>query len=528
MPSSSDEEAYEYRSYGDDTKTDITARRTAVLVCCVLVFLCQYCQASPMIAPFLAASEPGLLVGTDMVGVIFAAYPMATALATPLPDQLIARIGIRATVIIGLCMTASGSLIFGLVGALLSQDGSATIVASGLILARALGGVGASLSESGCLTAVSVSGWGDDLGKAFAVVEVTTGVGAAAGAAMGGYLYYIGENSWCGPFMLPMLIACAFPLCVVPCVLLNLSDVAAAEELNGGGGGVRGGGSGGGSGNGSCNGGAAPAAGAAGALATKGTPDASSRSMIGLTCTALSLALSAAFFEGLNPLLEPHFVLPPFSLSIPQVGLYLAIICLLYTLTSLPAGWLTDKLNHGPAAGRNVRGLMLAGWTIAFVGVMLLWPAAGAPLGSSDAAHAGTHSGYPNMGGAQMGSSEAEHMSRPASAMSDELVQLLMVLSVPALGISAALILIPSMADLQRGLAPDDEQGRARMCALWNGAYSSGSALGPLAATMVYARCGWPVIVSATAATAVFAGVVLLVPLLAEGARCTGSREQES
>ena len=202
MPSSSDEEAYEYRSYGDDTKTDITARRTAVLVCCVLVFLCQYCQASPMIAPFLAASEPGLLVGTDMVGVIFAAYPMATALATPLPDQLIARIGIRATVIIGLCMTASGSLIFGLVGALLSQDGSATIVASGLILARALGGVGASLSESGCLTAVSVSGWGDDLGKAFAVVEVTTGVGAAAGAAMGGYLYYIGENSWCGPFML--------------------------------------------------------------------------------------------------------------------------------------------------------------------------------------------------------------------------------------------------------------------------------------------------------------------------------------
>ena len=101
MPSSSDEEAYEYRSYGDDTKTDITARRTAVLVCCVLVFLCQYCQASPMIAPFLAASEPGLLVGTDMVGVIFAAYPMATALATPLPDQLIARIGIRATVIIG-------------------------------------------------------------------------------------------------------------------------------------------------------------------------------------------------------------------------------------------------------------------------------------------------------------------------------------------------------------------------------------------------------------------------------------------
>jgi MFS family permease len=519
------EAAYEYHYFGDEP----TARRTAVLVCCVLVFLCQYCQASPMIAPFLAASEPGLLVGTDMVGVIFAAYPMATALATPLPDQLIARIGIRATVIIGLCMTASGSLIFGLVGELLSQDGSATLVASGLILARALGGVGASLSESGCLTAVSVSGWGDDLGKAFAVVEVTTGVGAAVGAAMGGYLYYIGESAWCGPFMLPMLVASAFPLCVVPCVLLNLSDVAAAEELNGGGGGggMRGGcsgdGSGGGRGGGSGDGGAAHAASTAGAAGTpgmKGAPDASSRSMIGLTCTALSLALSAAFFEGLNPLLEPHFVLPPFSLSIPQVGLYLAIICFLYTLTSLPAGWLTDKLNHGPAAGRNVRGLMLAGWAIALVGVMLLWPAAGAPLGSNGAAHAGTHSGYPNMGGAHMGSSEAEHVSRPASAMSDELVQLLTVLSVPALGISAALILIPSMADLQRGLAPDDEQGRARMCALWNGAYSSGSALGPLAATMVYARCGWPVIVSATAATAVFAGVVLLIPLLAEGARC--------
>ena len=146
------------------------SRRASVLACCVLVFLAQYIQASPMIAPFLAASRPGVLVGADVVGVIFAAYPLATALATPLPDVLIARYGVRATVAAGLCMTSLGSLVFGLVGAL--APASAPLVAAGLIFARALGGSGAALAEAGCLTSVSVAGWGDDLGKALSVIEV--------------------------------------------------------------------------------------------------------------------------------------------------------------------------------------------------------------------------------------------------------------------------------------------------------------------------------------------------------------------
>ena len=278
-------------------------QRLRTLFCCVSVFLAQYCQASPMIAPFLAASRPGLLIGADAVGVVFAAYPMATALATPLPDMFVARIGVRATVLIGLCATSFGSLLFGLIGTLLEGQ-SAVLVGAGLVLARTLGGIGAALAEAGCLTAISVDGWGDDLGKALSVVEVTTGVGAALGAALGGYLYYLGQYTWVGSFMLPMLVGCTLPLSVCPCVLLILSSVTDA------------------------NGDAAAAGTRTEPSAPSTTPEgagvmdgsaASSRSLIGLTCTAVSLAISATVFEGLNPLLEPHFVGAPFSLSIPEV-----------------------------------------------------------------------------------------------------------------------------------------------------------------------------------------------------------------
>ena len=74
--------------------------RFQVLACCVCVFLAQYTQSSPLIAPFLAISSPGLLVGTDAVGVIFAAYPLATAIATPLPSLVMEQLGVHATVLI--------------------------------------------------------------------------------------------------------------------------------------------------------------------------------------------------------------------------------------------------------------------------------------------------------------------------------------------------------------------------------------------------------------------------------------------
>ena len=143
--------------------------RGQTLFCAVCVFLCQYAQSSPMIAPFLAYSAPGEEIGTKAVGVVFAAYPLATALATPLPDRVIGMIGIGRTVMLGLLLTSFGSLAFGLIGAALPP--SAMLLSTGLVITRSVSGVGAALAEAGCLTVVSTTGWGDDLGKALSVIE---------------------------------------------------------------------------------------------------------------------------------------------------------------------------------------------------------------------------------------------------------------------------------------------------------------------------------------------------------------------
>ena len=185
-----------------------TSRRNVTLGCCIAVFLAQYAQSSPAIAPFLANSPVGILIGTDATGVIFAAYPLATALATPLPSVLIAACGVRSTVMLGLVLTSCGSLAFGLVGTATHCFSSAAVTIAALVLARALGGVGAALAEAGCLTAVSTAAWGDDMGKALSTIEVTTGVGAAMGAAMGGALYELGAFTWFGAFLLPLLVGC--------------------------------------------------------------------------------------------------------------------------------------------------------------------------------------------------------------------------------------------------------------------------------------------------------------------------------
>ena len=78
---------------------------------------------------------------------------------------------------------------------------------------------------------------------------------------------------------------------------------------------------------------------------------------LGRIATCASLALGAAVFEGLNPLLEPHLKRHPFHLDVEPVGLLLALICLIYTLTALPVGWLTDRANKGSQRTPGAPGL---------------------------------------------------------------------------------------------------------------------------------------------------------------------------
>ena len=121
--------------------------------------------------PFLPASRVGDAIGVTALGVVFAAYPAATALATPLPPRAIALVGLRGTVAIGLMLGALSMAAFGLLPSILGVASPSPLIA-GLVVCRLVGGAGASLAESAALTAVSTTGGEADLGKALAAVEV--------------------------------------------------------------------------------------------------------------------------------------------------------------------------------------------------------------------------------------------------------------------------------------------------------------------------------------------------------------------
>ena len=201
-----------------------------------------------------------------------------------------------------------------------------------------------------------------------------------------------------------------------------------------------------------------------------------------LACTSLRL----------NPLLEPHLKLRPYGLNVTTVGMLLAAICLVYTLTALPIGWLTDMSNKGHSAGCRLRALMLCGWACTLCSSVLLAPGGGGGGGGVSASGKIKSSLWPLPEG-------PAHIALVAATL--------------LLGAGAALVLIPSLPDMQRGLGTEkrDDERRTALCALWNGAYAGGSAVGPLLATMVYARLGWSAIVIAQAVLSLGAMALLLV-----------------
>ena len=124
------------------------SRRSATLGCCYCIFLVQY-AVQFMISPFFPTSPAGKAIGIRLVGAVFAAYPLATVIATPFVPSVLRALGMRRAIPAGLCVTALGSLLFGLLPSFVSSPLALSI---GLICFRCLGGLGAAVSETGCLT----------------------------------------------------------------------------------------------------------------------------------------------------------------------------------------------------------------------------------------------------------------------------------------------------------------------------------------------------------------------------------------
>ena len=147
------------------------SRRSATLGCSYCIFLVQY-AVQFMISPFFPTSPAGRAIGirmvspnpspsppvgphhpgADQVGAVFAAYPLATVIATPFVPCVLRALGMRRAIPAGLCVTALGSLLFGVLPSLVSSPLALSI---GLLGFRCLGGLGAAVSETGCLTIIS-------------------------------------------------------------------------------------------------------------------------------------------------------------------------------------------------------------------------------------------------------------------------------------------------------------------------------------------------------------------------------------
>ena len=124
------------------------SRHLATLGCCYCIFLVQY-AVQFMISPFFPTSPAGEAIGIRLVGAVFAAYPLATVVATPFVPSVLRTLGMRIAIPGGLCVTALGSLLFGLLPSFVSSPLALSV---GLLCFRSLGGLGAAVSETGCLT----------------------------------------------------------------------------------------------------------------------------------------------------------------------------------------------------------------------------------------------------------------------------------------------------------------------------------------------------------------------------------------
>jgi MFS family permease len=233
----------------------------------------------------------------------------------------------RRAIPAGLCVTALGSLLFGLLPSFVSSPLALSI---GLICFRCLGGLGAAVSETGCLTMIStgeaMEGEDGHLGVALSSVEVCTGVGAAAGTALGGLLFSFGGATPFGAFLFPFVVGAALPLLLVPLCWHALRGRQPPQQLQPA---------------------STAAAAAGGGGDTRRSPLYQRRELLRRLPTAVSVVACAAVCETLNPILSPH-MLRRFGLDAGQVGLMFSLMCAFYMLGALPIGALADRSDPNP------------------------------------------------------------------------------------------------------------------------------------------------------------------------------------
>ena len=441
---------------------------------CAVLFL-RY-----IVATFLSAFFPQraarLEISNTVNGFIFAAYPMGIALASLFAPRLLQVIGQRPGIVFGLIATGFFTIAFGLV-----PDAMGGIPVEGVPLTslqRAqqwaflilyfLNGLIGSLAENGALMLITektrVVNVGI-VGRVMATIGMVTGIGCMTGPPLGGLLNHIGglDDAW--QFRMPFLVFGILPvICSLACPFLIPAEPRmprGGDDSGGAAGFMR-----------MQRGGSAAAEEDSAAAALRKRGSLCSVLSISSVTTLLALAINGGFVASLDPTLALRLgAATPFTggrsrtlgradvrgfgWSETTIGLYFMMSSILYTLISIPLGWVIDTV-----AGNScvLKLIQAAGFACLAASFFLLGPGyvPGVPS-ASDAA-----------------------IFRELNHNVPSIVFAMVLKGLGSAGNNAA------YCDLIVGVSTDNPYLTASISSLWNGAYAIGWAFGPLLGGILY------------------------------------------
>lgn len=199
-------------SSSDDTsslvpsKVKFTSQQRWILLCLCLIDFSAFASMS-IIAPFFPYEVSQRGQGNYVAGLIFSVYSVTVVIASAIFGRLCPYIGPRLMLIVGICVSGTANIVFGLLDYL---EDDTTFIALCFVV-RIIEALGAASFNTASLIYI-FDIFPDHIGYAFGMTETFTTLGNTFGPALGGVLY-----SWLG-YGLPFYVLGTFAFLTLPLI----------------------------------------------------------------------------------------------------------------------------------------------------------------------------------------------------------------------------------------------------------------------------------------------------------------------
>lgn len=167
-----------------------------------------------LLLPFTPKHLEGLHVSQDWCGLIFAAFPLAMLVCSPLAVKAMGRFGRVSVLFVGLMLQGVATVIFGYADALSGGYGANVQAALAILLvSRLVCGLGGACANN-AIFSIAADRFPDSLGAVMGLNEVVIGLGFTTGPPIGEALFLLRG------FALPFLVAGLTIIIFAPTALL--------------------------------------------------------------------------------------------------------------------------------------------------------------------------------------------------------------------------------------------------------------------------------------------------------------------